>query len=489
MIRISLSQRRPGFLLLEVLVGITVFGLFASAIGFTLLYGQENTINSGDRIRATFLTGKALEATRAIRDASFSSVTTGTHGVYVNPATDKWTYTGSSVTNSGGFVTRVTITQLASDWVRATGLTTWKRGYNRSGSVLVVSELTDWRSENSIGNWSSITAEGTYTDGGTPQFNNLAVWSGSYVFLTYPSSPGLQVIDIRTLSAPARVNSSFSLGVGAYAVAVRGSVLYVATANSTEDIRAYNIASPTSFGAAELIGSYNVPGSARVRSLLISGDMLYAGTTASATAGEDEFYAFSIASPGGIALRDSVNDDSSTVQMIALSGTSAYLASSMDTSEIRVVNIADEANLSLLGGYNLSDRTVDTQSIAISGTSALVGSLRLSSGQEVVLLDLENGGVPDPPPGPWYHEGSGSVVGLAMDPTRCYGFISALSNKKAFQVFNVRNKSTLAEITTYNSSTGVGRGLLYDFTKDRVYLITDRSLIIFRPGVATGTCP
>lgn len=474
---------------MEVLVGITVFALFSSAIGFTLLYGQESTINSGDRVRATYLTEKALEATRAIRDASFSSVTTGAHGVYINPTTKKWSFTGSSITNSGGFVTRVTISQITSDWMRATGLTTWKRGYNRSGSVLIVSELSDWRTARSIGNWSSISVEGTYTDGGTPLFNNLATWSGSYAFLTYPASPGLQVIDIRTLTAPARVNASFSLGTSAYAVALRGSVLYVATGDSTQEIRAYNIASPTTFAAAQLIGSYNVPGSARVRSLLVSGNTLYAGTTASAVGGESEFYSFRVTSAGGITLLDTINDDSTTVQSIALSGTAAYLASSMDTSEIRVVNVASGSNITLVGGYNLSDRTVDTMSIAISGTSALVGSQKLSSLEEVVLLDLETGGVPSPPPGPWYHEGSGSVVGLAMDPSRCYGFVSALSNRKAFQVFNVRNKSTLAELTTYTSTTGVGRGLVYDLIRDRVYLITDRSLLVMKPATATGVCP
>jgi len=76
-----------------------------------------------------------------------------------------------------------------------------------------------------------------------------------------------------------------------------------------------------------------------------------------------------------------------------------------------------------------------------------------------------------------------------MDPSRCYGFVSALSNRKAFQVFNVRNKSTLAELTTYTSTTGVGRGLVYDLIRDRVYLITDRSLLVMKPATATGVCP
>jgi len=484
-----IRRQRPGFLLLEVLIGIAVFSLFVSAVGYTLLYGQENTIMSGDRIRATQFSERALEATRSIRDGSYSSVTTGPHGVWIHKTTKKWAFTGSSITQSGGYITSVTVTPAATGWLRLSAQTKWKHGYNRSGSVVLTSEITDWGATRNTGNWSTITVEGTYTDGGTPVFNDVAIYSGSYLFLTSGATNGLHVISIATPATPTRINSSFSMGVAGYDAAVRNSVLYVATASSTQEIRAYNITSPSTFSSAQLIASYNLPGSGRARALAIKGNMLYVGTTASAVGGEDEFYAFQLSATGGITLRDTLNDDSSSVEMIALSGTAAYLASSLDTSELRVIDVETATGILLAGGYNLSDRTSDSTAIAVSGTSALLGSVKGASIQEMVLFDLELGGLPTPPPGPWYHEGSGSVVGLDMDPTRCYGFISALSGRKAFQVFNLQNKSTLAEITTYNSTTGLGRGLLYDVSKDRVYLITDRSLIIFRPATATGTCP
>lgn len=484
-----IRRQRPGFLLLEVLIGIAVFSLFVSAVGYTLLYGQENTIMAGDRIRATQFSERALEAARSIRDGSYSSVASGTHGVWIDKASKKWAFTGSSITQSGGYTTTLTVTPLATGRLRLSAETKWKHGYNRSGAVLLISEIADWGTTRNTGNWSSISVEGTYTDAGTPVFNDVALYSGSYLFLTSGASSGLHVINIATPASPSRINASFSMGVAGYDAAVRNAVLYVATASSTQEIRAYNITSPSTFSSAQLLATYNLPGSARARALAIKGDMLYVGTTASATGGEDEFYAFQLSATGGMTLRDSVNDDSSSIEMIAVSGTAAYLASSLDASELRVMNVETSTGITLAGGYNLSDRTLDSMAIAVSGTSALLGSAKGTSIQEMVLFDLESGGVPVPPPGPWYHEGSGSVVGLDMDPTRCYGFISALSGRKAFQVFNLQNKATLAEITTYNSSTGLGRGLLYDAFKDRVYLITDRSLIIMRPATATGTCP
>jgi hypothetical protein len=217
--------------------------------------------------------------------------------------------------------------------------------------------------------------------------------------------------------------------------------------------------------------------------------MLYAGTIASTGIGDDEFYAYRIASNGTLTLLDTINDDTSGIQMIAVSGTAAYLASSMDTSELRVVDVESGSNILSLGGYNLTDRTLDGMSVAVSGTSALIGTMRGTSIDELVLFDLESGGVPSPPPGPWYHEGSGSIVAIDTDPTRCFAFFAAESSPKALQIINLRNKSTLAEYTSYNSTTGPGRAIQYDLPRDRLFLTTDRSLLIFRPGASTGTCP
>jgi len=480
-------HRHKGFLLLEVLVGIAVFAIFLSSVGLTLLYGQEETIRSGDRIRASYLSERGIDIARAVRDTSFAGLTSGVHGYRLSPA-GIWTFSGSSVTSTGTYTTSVTVSSLKSDWVRIDSRTAWKHGYNRSGSVLVTTDLTNWRTTQTVGNWSTLTTEGTYTNAGTPTFVDLALYSGSYVFAASRTLNGLYVLDTRTISDPILVASSFSLGYGAWDTAVRGNVLYVATDDPTQEIRAYNIGTPSALSAASLIGSYNLPGSARARSLAIRGDTLYVGASTSATAGEYEFIALQVTPAGGFTLLGTIDDDGTTVSRIALSGTAAYLASSLDTGELRVVNIESGSSLTLMGGYNLTDRTLDGLSIAISGTSALLGTDKGSNIQESVLFDLRYGGVPTSP-GPWYHEGSGSVIGMDIEPSRCYGFIAAQSGRKALQVFNIRNKTTLAELTTYTSTTGLGRSVLYDMRRDRVILATDRSVIIFSPGAVTGTCP
>lgn len=474
---------------MEVLLGIAVFSLFASAVGYVLLYGQESTIMSGDRIRAVLAAERSLEGVRAIRDGSYSSVAPGQHGVHLNQAAGVWSLSGTNVTVSGGYVTSITVSSVAPDWLRLTARTAWRHGYNRSGAVLITSELTDWRTVRNTGNWSSLTVDGSYTHGSTPQFVDIAIYSGSYVFLAARSSAGVYVFNTADTSSPVRINNSFSLGYEVYDMAMRDSFLILATTDSSGEIKVFNVSSPSTFSAANLVASVNVQGASRVRSLAVSGDMLYAGAAASSGAGDDEFYAFAIGANGSLTLLDSVNDNSMGVSDIAVSGTAAYLASSMDTGELRVVNVTSGSNLLVLGGYNLSDRTLDGTAIAVSGTSAFIGTQKGTSIDELVLFDIDDGGVPVTPPGPWYHEGSGSVIGVDMDPTRCFAFFAAESGRKALQIINMRDKATLAEVASYNSSTGLGRAVLYDIPRDRLFLATDRSLYIFRPGAATGACP
>ncbi len=443
---------------------------------------------AGDRIRATYLVQETFEVARAVRDGSFAALTSGPHGWRVTSG-GLWAFTGSQLVSTGSYTSTLTISSRGSDWVALSVRTAWKHGYNRSGAIILTSELTDWRTTRSVGNWSSLTVDGTVTPGGSPTFVDLALYSGSYVFAASQDSTGLYVFDTTTTTAPSRINSSFSLGYSAWDVALRGTVLFVATDDPSQEIRAYRISSPSSFSSAQLLGSYNIPGSARVRSLALNGSTLFAGATASSTSGEAEFYALRVTSGGTISLLGSLDDNSSTVEMIALSGTAAYLASSMDTGELRVVNVESGSNLSLIGTYNLSDRTLDAFAIATSGTAAIIGTQKGTSIQEVVMFHTGTGGSPSTTDGPWYHEGSGSIVGIDTDPSGCFGFLAALSGQKALQVFHMRDTSALTELATYTSTSGLGRSVLYDMRRDRLILATDQSLIIFRPGVSTGTCP
>lgn len=480
------GSARPGFLLVEALIGIVVFVLFAGAIGGTLLYGQENTIMAGNRTRATAASLKALEAVRAVRDGSFGSLAAGTYGVKIG-SDGKWSLVlNAPQTTTGSYTTSVTLTASGSSWMQAVARTVWKHGYTRSGAVLIATDVTNWRTTTSLGDWRTPTVDGTFQPGGNVLFSRAAI-AGTMLFVTAGNSVGLYVVDISNTASPTHVATGFSLGYAAYDVAVRGDRLYVVTADSNAELQVYDIANPNS---PTLVTTENIQGSGRARSLAITDQMLLVGTTQSGVGGENELYSYSIAGTGStITLVDSEND-SGDILSLAVTGTGVYAASTQDSYELRAFRIYESGALALASvpGYNLSDRTLDGQVIAVTGTSAILGTLR-GGIQEMVVFNLRADVPSVSSSGPWYHEGSGSVVGAAMDPSRCYGFIAADSHKKAFQVVHLRDTSSLSELATYNSSTGKGRGALYDPVSDRLILLTEQAVLLMKPATSTGTCP
>lgn len=479
------GKARPGFLLVEALIGIAVFSIFLAGIGTTLLYGQENTIMAGDRTRATAASMRSLEAARAVRDGSFSSLAAGVYGAVIG-ADGKWSLVPGTVTLTGSYVASVTITASGADWMKLDALSKWKHGYARSGAVLLSTDITNWRTTTARADWRTLTVDGTYQPGGSALFTRAAI-GGSTLYVASGNSTGLYVINIADTSSPTQLATGFSLGTAAYDVAVRGDRLYVVTADSNAELQVYDVSNPDS---PTLVTSVNLQGSGRGRSLAVTDRILLVGATVSGVGAENELYSFDISGTGAsIPLVDS-EDESGSVNAIAVSGTGVYLASSDDSYELRAYRIYDSGSLvvSTTPGYNLSDRTLDAQSIAVTGTSAIIGTLK-GSIQEMVMFNARPAVPALSSPGPWYHEGSGSVVGVSMDPSRCVGFLAADSGRKALQVVNVRDTSTLAELTTHTSTTGKGRGVLYDPVRDRVFLLTDQAVVIFRGAASTGTCP
>ncbi len=478
-------RRRPGFLLLEVILGITVFGLFISAVGLTLLHGQQNTVVAGDRVRAMHAARRVIEASRAVRDGSFASLTAGDHGIAIGPA-GTWVFSGTQSVFTGTYLASVSVTQLAADWVSLTANVRWKHGFNRSGSIVLQSELTDWRTTRQTGDWSSVTEEGSYAPGGNMFFNGVAV-SGDYAFVgseTSGGGAGLYVLDISNTASPSRVAASFALGAAGKAVAVKGKTLYVLTDSSTAEIQAYDITSPATLSVSDLRTTYNLSGSSLATSLALFGDTLYVTTSQDAL--YDELYALDVSTGSAIRYTGSLNS-TATLNAAALTGTAAYLGTSDAAAEMRTVDADTAGALAFTGtDFNITSSEI-TRSLLVSGTSALMGRQR-GSIQEFVLFDLDNGGgSPPPSPGPWYHEGSGSIVGLGLDPTGCYAFLGADSSPKMFQVVQIRDKS-LPELASANSTTGPSRGLFYDVVRDRVFIPTRTSLLIFKPGTAPGPC-
>lgn len=126
--------------MVEALLAATIFGFLVTALSGALIYGRQSTANAGDRTRAVFLADEGCEAVRNIRDAGFSNLTNGTHGLAISGG--QWNLSGSS--DSTDIYTRqITIAQADNDRKDITCSVSWNTG-GVARSVDVTTRLTNW---------------------------------------------------------------------------------------------------------------------------------------------------------------------------------------------------------------------------------------------------------------------------------------------------------------------------------------------------------
>lgn len=136
------SIREHGFSLIEVVLSSAVFALLVTALLGAYLYGEESTMTAGSRARAVFLAEEGLEATRSIRDNSYSSLAAGTYGLAINSGV--WEFSGSSDIN-GIFTRNIVVSSVDADRQLVTSNISWQQNQARSGNVSLATRLTNWK--------------------------------------------------------------------------------------------------------------------------------------------------------------------------------------------------------------------------------------------------------------------------------------------------------------------------------------------------------
>ncbi len=477
-----MTQARPGFLLVEALVGFALFAIFMAAVGLTLLVSQQSTAAASNRARAIALSSRALEGVQMIRNAGWSNLQTGTHGVYVQNG--QWAFTGSAVTTTDGFATSVILSQVATGRMAVTATTQWDHHNAGSGTVKLSNELTDWRTPKTIGNWAAPQTLGSSTTLQTRLYNRVTV-ANNTAFVTGDISgggAGLYLFDVSNAASPLQIATGFSLGVSAHDVVASGQRLYVATEDPAAEIRIYDISDPSNFNAADLLGSYDLPGSGRARALVLNGSTLLVGQTLSVD--DPEITVLNVDDPTDPSLTSVIEMDGD-VQDLSLQGDALYIATTDDGGEIRVADLSDieHPHAPPEWGYNLTDVT-DAKAVSVAGTGAVLARADGTFVEEGVLFDLTLQAVPATPPGPWYWEAGGSINDLQLDLSGRYAFVATSHSGGEMRVLDMAkwHSGLQPVVATMPLTTGEGRGVFYDVGADRLYMVTQQGLYIYKPS-------
>lgn len=139
--RLLRLRSQKGQSLIEVLIAMAVFIVGIATVGFLVLDANVSTRQGVERTQATLLAKEGLEAARSIRDADFDNLTAGAHGIVLSGNT--WTFSGSSDLTDV-FTRQITISSVDSNTKQIDSTVTWQQTTDRSGSVSLITYLTNW---------------------------------------------------------------------------------------------------------------------------------------------------------------------------------------------------------------------------------------------------------------------------------------------------------------------------------------------------------
>jgi hypothetical protein len=229
------------------------------------------------------------------------------------------------------------------------------------------------------------------------------------------------------------------------------------------------------------MSTYDLPGSGLARSVAVYAQNAFIG--ALENPGNKELYSLSVSDTGSLTLLDSMAL-SGSVMDISLSDGYAYIASSNNAGEFRVVDIFDPTNLIDAPGTGIDlDNTQDAFSMNTFGTSALIGRASGTTIDELILYQIGDSPVPTPPPGPWTLELAGDGNSIASVYGGKYAFVGGSGDPNELRVLDVPKMASgqVGTVATYNASATI-RGIFYNWQTDRLYAVTSSTFLIFRPG-------
>lgn len=161
-----------GFTLVELVISAGLLLMLAVLFTTALLYGQESTEIAGQRTRAVFIANEGIEASRAIRDKSFAGLVNGTYGI--GTTTGTWAFAGTSDTQDI-FTRSVAIATVDSVTKQVTSTVTWPENALRTGTVSIVSYLTNTQLLSAQANSLTVVTSGAGLTGSAKNLSGITL--------------------------------------------------------------------------------------------------------------------------------------------------------------------------------------------------------------------------------------------------------------------------------------------------------------------------
>ena len=451
----GLSNTKPGFTLIEIVLASSVFALIITASIGSLLYGQESTALAGKRARAAILAEEGLEAVRNIRDSG-TTLTDGIYGLSASGST--WQLSGSQDVQDI-FTRQITIETIDTYRKQITSQITWSQNLQRNGILELTTRLTDWQTETQgPPMWTNPNQIASVDLSGNQDALKVQV-SGDYAYVVRGNaSPNFSIIQVSTPSLATEV-AFISLTGAPTNIAIAGNYAYVTNSNNAQELQIIDISNPLS---PIIAGTYNSPGNANANDIVVIGS--YAYMIENKDNNQSEFEIIDISNPaiptlvGSIELGDAAHE-------LAISGNYAYIASSANSEELQVVDISNPASPSLATTLDLATND-DAVTISISGQNAFIGQADLFR-----IIDISS---PTSPTLLGSISAGDTINDISLTSSPDYAFIATSNNDAEMQMVNITTSTTpIIDFQVDLVDKSAAYGIAYDETLNHAFVATD----------------
>lgn len=473
MLKALLHIKYYGFSLVEALLAGVIFSLVVMTLVGSLIYGEETGKLSGSRVRAVLLAEEGLEAVRNMRDDNFTNLFNGTYGLASSG--DIWSFSGSEDI-SGIYTRKIIVAQIDSERKQVTSQVTWQQNGQRTGTVSLVTYLTDWihgtgPTPTPPPGWSNPVFQTSLDPAGAQDGLKVQVQGNFAYVVRTGGTPNFIIYDVSNPAIPT-VSGSLTLTGAPNNIAVSGDFAYVASGDNAEELQIIDVTTPTS---PSVSGTFNAAGGADALGVWVSGTTVYLSRTASTS---DELVIVDATTPTSPSLLGSLDlGAGGTGNEIIVLGTQAYIASSAAT-ELFVVNVSNPAAPALTVAFDASG---GSNALTVTGFSSTVVLGRADN--TLGVIDVTT---PASPSVTGTVNVGGNVNDIALGFSNTFAFLATTLGTAEFQVVDISNPALPSVIGTLNL-TGANqlRGIAYDQTLDRAFAASADNAAefqIFRPG-------
>ncbi len=419
-------NENKGQALVELVVGFGILIIVLGSVGLLLIGVRENRDQAANILTAQTSALMQAEAVRSVREGGWGNLKNGTYHVVntgtrwslvlgpetvsgltrqinlasacrdnsnalvecptgrVDPSTKKVTVTTSWASFFGGsvgqtfYLTRYlgnTTWQQTSDTDFLKGSTVCTKVTNTSGGEIQLLSAP-------VTNWKSLTIIASRDFPGPQDALDVFVSCGkAYLVTESRSGADFFIYDTTTGTSPTLLGS-LDLGSTGHSVVVSENYAYIATSDDHRELTVVDVSDPTN---PKLYGNhFDTPSSnSDARSVASSGSTVYLVTNNNTAAPGYEFYTIDVSNPVAPNLIGGT-DLGSTTRDAFISGNFAYVASTSNTAELKVLNISNPAQPSVVGYYNTSGPFAALSVYVVDGTAYL------AAGSNVYVLNVSN---------------------------------------------------------------------------------------------------